>query len=314
MRLPQTRGGRPLWYRGWPLPPDMVVLHYSGTGTAAYTYEILVQRGLSVHATIERTGQVFRHVDDVNRCKHVGAGSWAGRSSLNSRALGIEIVNFGPSDGPWNGEPSPHPVFDWARDRPNDPELLPDPEGRTWWRDETYGGRTTRVLTQQTAVLAGPFGADLPDHRGTGWWTTYPTSQVEAVAIQVANWGVTFGVLPEYVVGHEHVSPGRKTDPGPAFPWRLLHQRLERVYADEAPHLLDEAYCPSLRIRALQSHLARFGLPVGHIDGLWGPLTRRASGQALDRFRPHYGWPPSLIASKDQVSRLCRAFVEVPGG
>ena len=28
------------------------------------------------------------------------------------------------------------------------------------------------------------------------------------------------------VVGHEHVAPGRKLDPGPGFDWRVLQQRL----------------------------------------------------------------------------------------
>ena len=30
------------------------------------------------------------------------------------------------------------------------------------------------------------------------------------------------GIAADAVVGHEHVAPGRKTDPGPAFDWRRL--------------------------------------------------------------------------------------------
>ena len=33
------------------------------------------------------------------------------------------------------------------------------------------------------------------------------------------------GIARDAVVGHEHVAPGRKTDPGPAFDWRRLVER-----------------------------------------------------------------------------------------
>jgi AmpD protein len=31
---------------------------------------------------------------------------------------------------------------------------------------------------------------------------------------------------PEHLAGHEHIAPGRKTDPGPAFDWALLRHEL----------------------------------------------------------------------------------------
>jgi N-acetyl-anhydromuramoyl-L-alanine amidase len=30
----------------------------------------------------------------------------------------------------------------------------------------------------------------------------------------------------QHIVGHEHIAPGRKQDPGPGFDWQLLHQQL----------------------------------------------------------------------------------------
>jgi AmpD protein len=38
----------------------------------------------------------------------------------------------------------------------------------------------------------------------------------------------------DQVVGHEHVAPGRKTDPGPAFDWRRLRDGLEGSLAEHA--------------------------------------------------------------------------------
>lgn len=34
------------------------------------------------------------------------------------------------------------------------------------------------------------------------------------------------GLEPENIVGHEHISPGRKTDPGPYFDWRRYKRAL----------------------------------------------------------------------------------------
>jgi len=36
-------------------------------------------------------------------------------------------------------------------------------------------------------------------------------------------------ITPRRVVGHCHVAPGRKTDPGPAFDWARLGAALARL-------------------------------------------------------------------------------------
>jgi len=42
----------------------------------------------------------------------------------------------------------------------------------------------------------------------------------------------TFPLLTsERIAGHSDISPGRKTDPGPAFDWQFLHQRLAALPA-----------------------------------------------------------------------------------
>jgi AmpD protein len=42
-----------------------------------------------------------------------------------------------------------------------------------------------------------------------------------------------------YIAGHEHIAPGRKTDPGPGFDWALLQRMLnqpELVFPDNSEH------------------------------------------------------------------------------
>tara|TARA_R110002110_G_scaffold115322_2_gene286026 strand:+ start:9453 stop:10019 length:567 start_codon:yes stop_codon:yes gene_type:complete len=37
------------------------------------------------------------------------------------------------------------------------------------------------------------------------------------------------GITMDRIVGHEHIAPGRKTDPGPAFDWAYYHSQLLSV-------------------------------------------------------------------------------------
>ncbi len=54
-------------------------------------------------------------------------------------------------------------------------------------------------------------------------WYEYPEAQVAVVAELVANIVRRYQIAPDRIVGHADIAPGRKTDPGPLFPWKDLH-------------------------------------------------------------------------------------------
>jgi N-acetylmuramoyl-L-alanine amidase len=107
-------------------PIDLVVLHYTGmqdgetalarltdpapvsgrypgpwqdTSRAADASQDAPLSRVSVHYVVEEDGRVFQLVDEKDRAWHAGAGSWQGDGDVNSRAIGIEIVNGGHDFG-----------------------------------------------------------------------------------------------------------------------------------------------------------------------------------------------------------------------
>jgi len=80
---------------------DMLVLHYTGmqSGTAALERLCDPAAKVSAHYVIEEDGRVFALVPEDRRAWHAGAASWRGNSDINSRSIGIELVNPGHEFG-----------------------------------------------------------------------------------------------------------------------------------------------------------------------------------------------------------------------
>ncbi len=81
--------------------PDMLILHYTGMGTGEGAVRWLCdpQSGVSCHYLVHEDGCVVQMVPEARRAWHAGAGSWRGRDDINSRSIGIEIVNLGHGNG-----------------------------------------------------------------------------------------------------------------------------------------------------------------------------------------------------------------------
>lgn len=86
-------------YAGAPI--DILVLHYTGMPTGAEALARLCDReaAVSAHYVIEEDGTVFRLVDEAKRAWHAGVAAWSGERDVNSRSIGIELVNPGHEFG-----------------------------------------------------------------------------------------------------------------------------------------------------------------------------------------------------------------------
>jgi N-acetylmuramoyl-L-alanine amidase len=82
-----------------PGPADMLVMHYTGMPDAAGAIAVLTDPTrtprVSAHYTLDEDGTAYAHVPEDKRAWHAGVSWWQGRDDVNSRSIGIEIVNPG---------------------------------------------------------------------------------------------------------------------------------------------------------------------------------------------------------------------------
>jgi len=88
------------------VPLDTVILHYTGMPTAAQAIDRLRDPAakVSAHYLIETSGRVLGLVPETRRAWHAGVACWQGASDINSRSIGIELVNRGHE---WGYHPFP---------------------------------------------------------------------------------------------------------------------------------------------------------------------------------------------------------------
>ncbi len=82
---PRKDGGR----------PELIVLHYTGMASAAAALDRLCDPAaeVSAHYLLDEAGHCYALVEEEMRAWHAGAGAWRGAGDVNSRSLGIELVN-----------------------------------------------------------------------------------------------------------------------------------------------------------------------------------------------------------------------------
>src|ERR1019366_1357089 len=82
-------------------PPDMILLHYTGmpTGEAALARLTTAVSKVSAHYVVFEDGRIVQCVPETLRAWHAGVAAWAGDTDVNSRSIGIEIVNPGHEFG-----------------------------------------------------------------------------------------------------------------------------------------------------------------------------------------------------------------------
>lgn len=81
--------------------PEILLLHYTGMESGATALERLSgeEAQVSSHYFVEEDGRIVQLVPEERRAWHAGVSWWRGRDDVNSRSIGIEIVNPGHEHG-----------------------------------------------------------------------------------------------------------------------------------------------------------------------------------------------------------------------
>lgn len=168
--------------------PDTLVVHYTAGTTLAGAIATLCSPAAkaSAHFVVDRDGTVVQLVELDTIAWHAGPSRHLNRSGLNQFSIGIEIVNAGKLKRNAAGE-----FLTWANGRIDPLEAI-------------------ELVHRNESAPA--------------WWHTYTEPQIESVFELTRK--LTEGLPIRHILGHEEIAPGRKSDPGPAFPLDTLRARL----------------------------------------------------------------------------------------
>ena len=224
---------------GWKsIVPKGIVIHYTASESlkSAYNWFMNPASKASAHVIIDHDGTIKEVVSTTDRAWHAGFSSWGGISNCNNFMLGIELVNVGT--------------------------VTPITKDGKEIFITAYGDR-----------LDGQKAYDLISKK---YFEIYYEAQIKSCIKLVQEWVTKYDINPSWILGHSHVSPGRKTDPGPIFPWTLIEDQIIGTQPISGRAEI---------IKSIQSHLERLEFQPGSIDGKEGPATRKALTEAILDYR-----------------------------
>lgn len=162
------------------LDPQYLVMHYTAATQAkgSINWFLNKQAQASAHLIIDRDGTITQFAPFNIVTWHAGRSQWNGVQFLNRFSIGIELVNGG--------------------------------------RLVRSGGVWMCPVDKKAVAESDVIIATHKNETKESGWQMYTDIQIET-AIEVATELVRTYELKE-IVGHDDISPFRKSDPGPAFP------------------------------------------------------------------------------------------------
>lgn len=160
----------------------MIILHYTAMPDIDRVERWLCDPAaeVSAHLIVGRDGEVRQIVPFDRVAWHAGKSEWQGETALNRCSIGIELVNAG-------------------------------------WLDQFGPGGCTRDDLESCFPLSEVYFGRHEFGGPMRAWERFADAQLAALDGLIAVLRQTYPAITQ-IVGHDEIAPGRKEDPGPAFP------------------------------------------------------------------------------------------------
>lgn len=116
----------------------------------------------------------------------------------------------------------------------------------------------------------------------------YNDAQIYKIGMLLRELTIKYRISPKYILGHSDISPGRKFDPGPRFPWKYLHDKYGvgawYNYEDFLRYYSPQLY-NSYSIIMLKKELAKYGYAIPLTD-TWDLQSKNVISAFQMHFRP----------------------------
>lgn len=175
-----------------------------------------------------------------------------------------------------------------VRDQPPQIYQLVDENRRAWHAGPSFWAGHSNLNSSSIGIeIVNPGYTDTPQGRV---YAPFPQAQVDAVIALVKDIVARHQIRPERIIGHADIAPGRKQDPGPAFPWKQLAEAGLIPWPDAAQVAIKKAVYESGKVTPpdlawVQARLSQIGYNVprhGELDA----LTRETIATFQMKYRP----------------------------
>jgi N-acetylmuramoyl-L-alanine amidase len=179
------------------IDPDYIIIHYTATDTAKSAINWFMDTNtnpdkIAAHIVLDYDGTITQLIPFNHRANHAGTSTWDKTDNLNHHAIGIEIVN------------------------PGFAEKLDDGS----FRRSTGSGFKTYPATDSNKFIKANHKHKFWTGKDNHYWHVFPDAQLQALYDLCQVLFESYHLVA--AIGHDDISPARKPDPGPAFPWDLF--------------------------------------------------------------------------------------------